>query len=81
MLIVAFSVNAQDSTLVTNTNVEKLVDKYSGKIEAAIVSLAESLQQPAEHVYKVLVKQQIVKAINGLGILLFLLILFFFVSY
>ena len=47
---------------VTESNVEKLVDKYSDKLEAAITSLAETLQQPAEFVYGVLIKQQYVKA-------------------
>jgi len=73
-----------DSGLVTNSNVEKLVDKYSAKISATIVSLAESLKQPAEHVYRILVKQQVVKAITFtisllLGIIL--LIVFCFICY
>ena len=54
-----------DSTsYVTDSNVEKLVDKYSAKIEATIVSLAEQLKQPAEHVYKIMVKQQVVNSIT-----------------
>lgn len=47
---------------VTGSNVEKLVDKYSGKIEAGIASLAKTLKQPAEHVYMILVRQQYVEA-------------------
>ena len=35
---------AQDSTqYVTNTNAEKLIDKYSAKVENAIIALAEVL--------------------------------------
>lgn len=55
---------------VTNSNAEKLIDKYSEKIESTIVSLAQSLKQPAEHVYKILVKQQIVKSYIKLAHLL-----------
>jgi len=56
-----------DSTsYVTDSNVEKLVDKYSAKIEATIVSLAEQLKQPAEHIYKIMVKQQVVNSIAWL---------------
>ncbi len=75
-----FMINAQDSTYVTNSNVEKLVDKYSSKIEAAVISLSESLQQPAEHVYIVLIRQQYVKASIGLSYYL-LTIIFAFILY
>jgi len=62
-LCISLTAYAQtDSTLVTNTTAEKLIDKYSAKVEAAIVSLAENLKQPVEHVYKILVKQQVVSA-------------------
>ena len=54
------------TTYVTDSNVEKLVDKYSAKIEATIVSLAEQLKQPAEHIYKIMVKQQVVNSIAWL---------------
>lgn len=56
-----------DSTsYVTDSNVEKLVDKYSAKIEATIVSLAKKLKQPTEYVYKIMVKQQVVNSITWL---------------
>lgn len=58
------------STLVTNTNTEKLIDKYSEKITASVAAFSEKLKQPAEHIYKVLVKQQVVKACSTLSILL-----------
>ena len=64
-----------DSTsYVTDSNVEKLVDKYSAKIEATIVSLAEQLKQPAEHVYKIMVKQQYIKAFEGILVLLIVIL-------
>ena len=47
---------------VTGTKAEAFIDKYSGKLEAAFVSLAKSLKTPVEHIYKVLVTQQVVKA-------------------
>ena len=69
-----------DSTsYVTDSNVEKLVDKYSAKIEATIVSLAEQLKQPAEHVYKIMVKQQYIKAFTGI-LLLLVIILFVYLT-
>ena len=68
---------AQDSTqYVTNSNAEKLIDKYSAKVENAIIALAEKLQQPVEHVYKVLVRQQLVW---GIGTLLGICIGFSFI--
>ena len=59
---------AQEKTseLVTDSNVEKLIDKYSAKLEASIISLAETLKQPAEYVYGTLLKQQAVKAWTNL---------------
>ena len=52
-----------DSTkYVTNSDTEKLIGKYTDKVSSAITSLAEQLKQPAEHVYKSLIKQQIINA-------------------
>ena len=51
------------SYLVTGSDVEMLVDKYSAKLEASIISLAETLQQPAEFVYGIMVKQQYIKSV------------------
>jgi peptidoglycan biosynthesis protein MviN/MurJ (putative lipid II flippase) len=78
-LLFSVSVFSQDTTkYVTNTNAEKLVDKYLDQATSAITALAVSLKQPAEHVYEVLVKQQIVKGVMVLSILvlsLFMIIL------
>ena len=75
-VFVTSMVTAQvDSTAyVTESNIEKLVDKYSGKIEATIISLAESLKQPAEKVWTILIKQQYVKASMGIIVLLIILL-------
>lgn len=65
LLSIGIVVQAQvqkDSSLVTNSNVEKLIDKYSGKVEAVLVSLAKELKQPIEHVYGILVKQQVINS-------------------
>jgi zinc transporter ZupT len=63
LFIFSINITAQDSTkYVTELNAEKLVDKYAAKFEATIISLAETLKTPAEHVYVVLIKQQRIKA-------------------
>lgn len=53
---------------------ERLVDKYSVKIEAFFVSIGNALKQPAEHVYKVLVKKQFLKGLGTLSIPFFAII-------
>ena len=55
-----FNVTAQDT--VTDSDTEKLIDKYSEKISATVTSLAETLKQPATHVYGLLVRQQVLKS-------------------
>ena len=77
MLFITIGINAQvttDSTCITDTNVEKLIDKYTDKISVAITSLANSLEQPAEYVFKILVDQQIIIALSGLCIWIFVII-------
>jgi hypothetical protein len=75
---IALSGYAQDSTLVTNTDAEKLIDKYSAKIEATIISLAENLKKPAEHVYSVLIKQQVVQSWTWLIVLILMFVVLVF---
>ena len=65
-------------SLSTIQNVERLVDKYGEKIGTVIVALSEKLQQPVEHVYGVLVKQQVVNAIVWLIVLITGIVLFAF---
>lgn len=98
-LFTLFIVNAQTTvnstaektatTVVDSTNylalvqAEKLVDKYSGNITAAVVSLAKALQQPAEKVFQILTYKAFAE---GLGLLLLpiitiLLIIWFFLSF
>lgn len=64
-----------DSGYVTNTNIEKLIDKYGGKVSAAMVAIAKELKQPVEHIYAVLVRQQIVKSIADLFLFLVTIVL------
>lgn len=77
MLTMFFYGNAtEDSTkYVTDTNTEKLIDKYTEKIEVGISALAKSLKRPAEHVYGVLVKQRVVKAWTWIGVILLSLLI------
>ena len=60
---------------VTESDVELLVDKYSAKIEASLISLAKTLQQPAERIYSVLVKKSYIDGILAIGFFIFGLIL------
>lgn len=62
----------KDSVL---TNTERLIDKYTDKAAAAVTALATQLKQPAEHVYKVLVKQQTLKAISWTAIIVVIMTL------
>lgn len=76
LLSITMLTSAQDSTNTTLTNstiseTERLVDKYTEKFSVAISSLAETLAVPAEHVYRILVKQAIVDSISWLLIFLF----------
>src|SRR5574344_549072 len=64
-----------DSGYVTNTNIEKMIDKYGSKVSAAIVAIAKELKQPVEHVYEILVRQQIVKSIADLFLFIVTIVL------
>jgi ABC-type uncharacterized transport system permease subunit len=76
-LFIGLVVNAKIDTtnIVTNTNAEKLADKYINEIESGIIALAVSLKQPAEHVYTILIKQQYVKSWTYIILNLLLLVL------
>jgi hypothetical protein len=75
MLTLSVSAQSVAKTQVTESTVERLVDKYSGKIEATLASLAESLKQPVEFVYTVMVRQQYVKAVTHCVIILITILL------
>lgn len=51
---------AQDEQI---TEAERIVDKYTGKAGDAIKELATALEQPAEHVYAILVRQSLSEGI------------------
>ena len=70
IVMMSISTYAQKDSLVTNTNAEKLVDKYLAKVETLVTGLAAKLQVPAEHIYKVIVKQQLVNSLSMLFILI-----------
>jgi hypothetical protein len=73
------SVITEVQEYVTNSNAEKLFDKYTDKLSTAIVGLAEILKVPATHVYGILIKQQYVLAYIGLFIF-FITLLFIILS-
>lgn len=67
-------VNAQD-TVTYNTKTGVVVDEVITRVETAIATLADKLQQPAEHVYKVLIQQQTVNAYVVLSTTILLIVL------
>lgn len=80
VMFYAFSY-AQDKGTPPPSETERIVDKYVDKIGDAVDKLAESLSVPAEHVYGVLVKQQMVIAYTSIGsLLIFALLIFISVS-
>lgn len=72
MALTMTSIYGQDTTVVSET--ERLIDKYTEVIDARVMALAQSLQQPAEHVYQILIKQQTVIAFVYLFLFLLSLI-------
>lgn len=75
MLTLYCIVNAQTIDTINISETERIFDKYSTKFEVGIIALAESLKTPAEHVYKVLIRQQYVVAITWTTILLIILLI------
>lgn len=67
-------VKAVANTLTSDTAKLTFARVY-GDVKAGIVGLASALKVGAEHVYKVIVKQQVVNAITNLLIVLVLLVL------
>ena len=64
LIIITMAVSAQTATPdqpISET--ERIVDKYLDRAEDAISALAEKLSVPAEHVYEVLLRQQMVEAV------------------
>jgi len=88
LLIPAFIINAQNKTLpymsledalVQTSPTEELasvqiIDHLYDKTEQAISTLAKALEVPAEHVYNVLVRQQVIKAVSSLIVLIGIII-------
>lgn len=82
-LLFTISVNifAQiDSVSTSITETERIIDKYTDKIGAAIIALSEKLQQPAEFVWTSLVKQNLLEGYLNLIpiVLMFVFIVLFF---
>ena len=71
-------VTAKIDTVTANSTVgevERLVDKYSGKISDVLTSLAQSLKVPADHVYKVFTNQYFYEGLISTCIFLFFFIM------
>lgn len=68
----------EEQGLVIESTAERIIDKYSGKAYDAVKELAAALQVPAEHVYKILVKQAVVNSISYLIIYICILGMIFF---
>lgn len=67
ILMLGFVTNSYAQEERVPTQAEQIIDKYLDKAETAIISLANTLKVPAEHVYSVLVRQHYIR---GLGILI-----------
>lgn len=65
----------EDSTaLSTASEPERLVDKYSAKVYNTVVTVADQLKEPAEHVYKVLVRKNFIHGVSFVSFTLILLV-------
>ena len=79
--LIAITVNAttvdttSKPTVVTDSTLTFL--KVYEDVKGGILGLAEALKTPAEHVYEVLVKQQVINAWSGLIFIIVMLILLF----
>ena len=62
---------------VTDTNFEKIFDKYTAQINEGITNLAEKLEGPALQGWEIIVKQQVIIGISVISVLLTGLILIF----
>lgn len=64
LMLTQMQVFAQDSITTQITETERIIDKYSDKATEAIKGLAIALEVPAKHVYKILIKQQLIYSIG-----------------
>lgn len=71
-MLISVIVFCQESTKITET--ERIVDKYADKFGDAIKQMAVALKTPVEHVYEVLVRQQVVNSFISIGYLVLLVI-------
>lgn len=69
MVGLIFMVNlafAQTDTVSTTDEVFEIIDGVTERVSAGVAALSKSLEVPAKHVYRVMVKQQIVASITWL---------------
>ena len=63
LMVIGFTY-AQESKEVSISETERIIDKYLDKTSDALESLATVLKIPTDHVYKILVRQQVIKSIS-----------------
>lgn len=85
LLLSMIVVNAQQDSLISDpenfpTKTGQVVNDVVTRVETAIYTLADNLKTPAEHVYKVLVKQERLEAIGWLicDVFLFIVVVILF---
>lgn len=70
--------NGNDSTKqLTETETERIVDKYSTKILNFVSTSLEKMEGPAKETFKIVVKLQIAKGIASMTPLIFMIIFFY----
>ena len=72
-MFVSFAVNAE-SNVVSNDSTALTLNKVYEDVKEGIQGLAVALKAPAEHVYKIIVKQQVVNSVSYLITWLILLL-------
>jgi len=77
--IAIFTSFAQDSVIKEELASVQVIDQVFDRTTEAVQYLAQALKVPAEHVYSVLVKQQIIKSVSLLGSTIFVILLCCFV--
>lgn len=85
VIMLSFSLYSQDVIERSNTDyssnkIDQVVNTLFDKTTEAVKDLANALKVPAEHVYSILIKQQIVKSVTNLFIIILLCLLSYIVS-
>ena len=79
-MFVSFAVNAE-SNVVSNDSTALTLNKVYEDVKEGIQGLAVALKAPAEHVYEIVIKQQVVKSVSYLTTWLILLLPLFTINW